>query len=86
MARRSRAEESSEPVVADVRRKGTTINATFVLPHSLNVRLTAVAAGERMSKSAFAVKLLDQSLRRFKLDETLRSGFGDFQGEDDAAA
>ncbi len=50
--------------------------STLLLPRDLDFRLTTIAASLNLDRSQLAAQLLDQSLRRYGLDEALRKFAG----------
>jgi hypothetical protein len=80
------AEEPQEPGKEKTKDRGPSVELCMTLSHALDVRLTTQARLQRMGRSALAEKLMDQALRRYATDKTVRSLFEDPEDETEAAA
>ena len=69
--KRTTAQAPGRKPAKNVREDGR-IKSTLLLPRDLDFRLTTIAASVNLDRSQLAAQLLDQSLRRYGLDEALR--------------
>lgn len=69
--RRTPAQPAGRKPAKTIRADGRT-KSTLLLPRDLDFRLTSVAASLNLDRSQLAAQLLDQSLRRYALDDALR--------------
>ncbi len=77
------------PVTADMpaaKKSEPTVHLSMQLPHSLVVRVEAVARNENMPRCKFFTKLIDQGLRKYAFDAALRAALGETQVPDGEAA
>jgi hypothetical protein len=79
--KRTTAQAPGRKPAKNVRDDGR-IKSTLLLPRDLDFRLTTIAASVNLDRSQLAAQLLDQSLRRYGLDEALRR----FAGSESAKA
>jgi hypothetical protein len=68
-------------VPAETQKREPTVKVTLEFPYTLVVRLTSVAAKERMPRNQFLQKLADQGLRKYRFDEIVRAGLMESQVE-----
>ncbi len=63
-----------------------TVRVTLDLPRELNFRLESIAAFKRKKKGAFAVELIDQRLKDFKADISLKNVWAEIHSQSSEAA
>ena len=73
--KRPTAQAPGRKPAKNVREDGR-IKSTLLLPKDLDFRLTTIAASLNLDRSQLAAQLLDQSLRRYALDDALASSPG----------
>jgi hypothetical protein len=73
--KRTAAQAPGRKPAKNVREDGR-IKSTLLLPRDLDFRLTTIAASVNLDRSQLAAQLLDQSLRRYGLDDALRKFAG----------
>lgn len=57
------------------------VRLTLDVPVGLDIRIASIAKSVGKRKGDFAVRMLDQGCRNYKIDEVLRSAFPDLPGE-----
>jgi hypothetical protein len=61
--------------------RSKTVRLTIDLPQELEFRLDNVARTQRQHKGAFALRLIDQGLRSYKADASLKSVWAEICGQ-----
>jgi hypothetical protein len=72
---------STTPSPAKAKEKKTGTKLTLHLPPELDFRLDSLARFNKMSKSGFALKLLDQGCGGYKADKNLKRVFAEISGQ-----
>jgi hypothetical protein len=80
--------KSEKPAGGKSGRAGRRVKRTFVLSEELDIRISAVAKAQgKNDRSELVNELLDQGLRRFRIDQALRMyGFSGEEEEKSGAA
>ena len=75
------ADASKTPRKSGKRDRSRTVRLTIDLPLSLDFRLDNIAKTQRSQKGAFALRLIDQGLRGYKADATLKTVWDEISGQ-----